>query len=281
MRLLTTNWKSDLHRLAIGGAWFFAFASLIPLLWLGLGGDAGGTNRVFGTEAGGQVHTVWGLTYSGFFGTLLLWAEALVVAAAATLTGLPRRFVTDRTRRIGHGALIAWASVWTLGVSNLATVQPGFFAVQAVFLALLLGCTGYRAWCEWGTSDDDASADDVAPDPGWLKYDEQPMQADRSSPPTDIASEEKLMIHLRDVKSSAALRELPTLPGAGAPKTLTQRAAQVVNRQSLRDAARSIGRFTADLARSTAEVSSAIGKRFVAAAKAWKSYDAEESSTRV
>ena len=280
MGLLTTNWKSDLHRLAMGGAWFFAVASLIPLLWLGLGFNAG-SDWVFGATVDGQTHTAWGLTYSGFFGAMLKWFEFLGVSAAIVLTAAPRTWVPHKWSRIGHGALIAWATLWTLGASHMASVSPGFFGVQAGFLAVLLGCTAYRAWRQWGTSDGAGSTDQAAPDDGWMKYDETPMQADHLSPPTDVAPQETLMIHLRDVKSSAAMREVQ----AAAPPTtwidrIRQTLRETFNRGSMQHAAHQAGRFTVETARAAGNVGRAIGQRFVAAAKAWKSYDAEESSTR-
>jgi hypothetical protein len=155
---LSTNWKSDLHRLAVGGAWFFAFCSLVPLLWLGLGVSDGETNRVFGTEVNGVNHAIWGLTYAGVPGAILLWMEFLLVVGAMVATAAPRRWVPQRWRRAGHGVLISWSGLWAAGVMHLAGVNPGFFALQALFLLMLLGCTIYRARLNWNDADGDAFA---------------------------------------------------------------------------------------------------------------------------
>jgi hypothetical protein len=278
MGYLTTNWKTDLHRLALGGAWFFAIFSLVPLLWLGLGAGDGGTGRVFGTEVGGQAHSIWGLTYSGWTGTALLWMEVLVVTSAALVTALPHGWTSDRLRRAGHAMLIGWASLWTIGVSHLASLDPGFFAVQATFLAALLGCTIYRAWLNWRPGGHEASNDAPAlirHDP--FEFNEQPRETS-CAPPTDIAAEEKLMLHLRDVKSSSAVREVTG--GRLAASPMKARFDRIVNRDALRDATRAAARFTQELARSSMDVARAIGRRFVAAGRAWKSYDTEEFSAR-
>jgi hypothetical protein len=275
MGYLTTNWKTDLHRLALGGAWFFAIFSLVPLLWLGLGAGDGGTGRVFGTEVGGQAHSIWGLTYSGWPGAALLWMEVLAISSAAFVTALPHGWASDRLRRAGHAMLIGWASLWTIGVSHLASLDPGFFAVQATFLAALLGCTIYRAWLNWRPGGHEASNDAPAlirHDP--FEFNEQACESG-CAPPTDIAAEEKLMLHLRDVKSSSAVHEVTgAAPSNG---TLKDKLRRVVNRQSMRETADGAGRFVGEAARSSGGVARAIGRRFVAAARAWKSYDAEDA----
>src|SRR5262245_37081357 len=119
------GWKSDLHKLALGGAWLFAVGTLIPLLWLAVQSDVG-VSRVFGTSVNGQDHGVWGLTYSGISGGLLLWVEILAVMAANALSVLPN----DRLRRIGHGFFIFWSGWWALGTMYLATIDPGFWTLN-------------------------------------------------------------------------------------------------------------------------------------------------------
>jgi hypothetical protein len=152
---LLQPWLARMHRLAIGGAWFFAIASMIPLIWLMLEGGAEGSSRVFGVTIESVTHTVWGLTYAGFFGGLLLWMELLAVGAAMLLTILPvhTRFADPafltRLRRIGHGYLTGWAGLWMIGVMYLASLASGFWVLQAIFIAFLFGCTVYRAAFEW------------------------------------------------------------------------------------------------------------------------------------
>lgn len=277
MHLLTNNWKSDLHKLAIGGAWLFAVCSLVPLLWLGLEPNTG-SSRVFGAEVNGVVHTAWGLAYTGIPGTILLWIELLLVSAAIGATAAPAKFVPTRWRRAGHGVLVGWAALWSAGLVHLAGVNPGFFAVQTLFVTALLGCTLYRAWLDWSPKDrnDDAPTSSLK-DP----FDLNPPDQNRTSPPTDVAAEETLMLALRDVQASRSMQEVVV---ATQPTTAKQRAMQVLartfDREALRHAASRTAHFTAETCRATANVSKAIGRRFIAAAKAWKSYDGEETSAR-
>lgn len=280
MHWLTNNWKSDLHRLVLGGAWFFAIFSLVPLLWLGLGVNGDGSDRVFGTELNGVSHSVWGLTYAGIPGAILMWVEFLAVMGAIAATAVPKKWVPLKWRRIGHGVLIGWAGLWTAGVMHLAGVNPGFFALQAVFLAALLGCTIYRARLEWS----DANGSTTAPKgpPSIDPFDLNPPDQDHTSPPTDVAAEEKLMLALRDVQAPRTLREVPP---AAKPTTPVERLKhllrQTFDRDAMRHAARRAAQFTIETGRASASVGRAIGRRFVAAAKAWKSYDVEETSPRV
>lgn len=149
---LMLQWREWLPRYAVGGAWFFAIASMIPLLWLVIEGHGeGGSSHVFGTTAGGVLHTVWGLTYSGVFGTIVLWLELLALVAAIVITALPGQVsafapeVSLRIRRIGHGYLTGWAGLWMLGTMFLASIDPGFWTLQSIFLTIMFGCTVYRA----------------------------------------------------------------------------------------------------------------------------------------
>jgi hypothetical protein len=142
------NWNRmprDIHRTVIGGAWLFALGSLIPLLWLAESYGNGGVARVFGHNSNGVDHGVWGLTYSGIAGGLLLWLQIIAVIAANIFTLLR----SNRLRRIGHGAIIAWAAWWMMGAMYLATIDPLFWTVQSVFQTVLLGCVAYRAARSW------------------------------------------------------------------------------------------------------------------------------------
>lgn len=137
--------KSDLEKLATGGAWLFAIGSLLPLLWLI--SDGGAEGAVFRTSVGDHSRTIPLLSYSGGIGMLLIWTEILAVAGAFILTAAPR--VPVKLARIGHGVLIAWSLLWTLGTWRLAAFAPGFWTLQAVFLSALCGCTIWRAWRIW------------------------------------------------------------------------------------------------------------------------------------
>jgi hypothetical protein len=168
--------KNDLAKLATGGAWLFAIGSLFPLVWLM--SDGGANGAVFKTSAGGNEYTIPLLTYSGGIGMLLIWGEILAVAGAFILTAAPR--VPRKLARIGHGVLIAWSVLWMLGTWRLATVHPGFWTFQGVFLTALCGCTVWRAWCNWspGASATGASAradDSSAPEPNFFNDQHQPQ----------------------------------------------------------------------------------------------------------
>ena len=138
--------KGDLPKLAIGGAWLFALGSLFPLLWLVNDGAAEG-GKVFATTVGRHEYTIPLLTYRGGIGMLLIWAEILAVAGAFILTAAPR--VPLKLSRIGHGVLIAWSALWSLGTWRLSVIDPGFWTLQALFLSALGACTLWRAWKNW------------------------------------------------------------------------------------------------------------------------------------
>jgi len=135
----TLNPGWTLRQWALGGAWFFALASLFPLLWVASEGSAG---RVFGvTDSAGVDRGILLLNYSGFLGATLLWAEIIALIGAIVFTVLPIR----RARKIGHGYLIAWSAWWTLGTAYLAAYSPVAFGIQSLLLAALFACTVYRA----------------------------------------------------------------------------------------------------------------------------------------
>lgn len=121
------------------GAWFFALVSLIPLLGIALSNTASG--EFFATTVDGARHTIWGLNYDNSFGPALLWSEIILISAAIVGTLLPIR----KARRWGHGLLIAWAGLWTLGAWQLATISPTGWGLQAIVMTALCGCTIHRA----------------------------------------------------------------------------------------------------------------------------------------
>jgi hypothetical protein len=137
--------RRDSHKLLLGGAWLFSMGSLLPLLWLA--GENGGVSRVFGAQADGVQHSVWGLTYSGVLGSILLWIQILGLLGANVASVLPQ----TRWRRIGHAYLVGWAGLWALGALYLATVSPVFWLLQSVFQFAFLGCVRYRAARWWNT----------------------------------------------------------------------------------------------------------------------------------
>jgi hypothetical protein len=204
-------WLNNAPRYALVGAWFFAIVSAIPLIWLMIEGHGGdGSSRVFGATVNGVVHTVWGLTYAGFFGSLLLWLEFFALIAATLMAALPANFkftgpeLTGRMRHIGLGYLTGWAGLWMLGTMYLAAVDPGFWIVQALFIAALFACTVYRALHEWSsaspTTPSDAGESQAAP----------AIDAIGNSSPsshTDMADISRFMLHRSAVRHSDRVRE--------------------------------------------------------------------------
>src|SRR5438876_8578462 len=115
MRYLTDNWKSDLHRLGMGGAALFIGGSVLALLWLIVSGGAW-SGQVFGATVHGHNYTAPLLAYRGFLGVAWIWMQLLTVIAATGLSFMP----WPRQRRIGYALLIGWAALWTFGTLRLA-----------------------------------------------------------------------------------------------------------------------------------------------------------------
>lgn len=141
--------RSDLRKLAIGGAWLFAVGSLFPLAWLIWFSNGGflAVGHVFSTHINGQDVTMPLLSYSGLAGFLLIWSQVLLVSAAILLAAFPR-YVPLRWRRLGHAMLAGWNTLWVIGAWKLAWVDPSFL-MQSLFLTALLACTMYRAFVSW------------------------------------------------------------------------------------------------------------------------------------
>lgn len=139
-----------LNRLALGLAWLFLIASLVPLAillvatkgWVGQG-DA----TVFQTTTNGQTFSAWGLHYYGLPGSLLLWGEFLGVIAALFLS----THGNAALRRAALIALLAWSllllgNAWWLRFAASWDALPGFAGgVTAGFL-----CVAYLAVARWG-----------------------------------------------------------------------------------------------------------------------------------
>ncbi|MCH8824869.1 MAG: hypothetical protein IH984_15340 [Planctomycetes bacterium] len=141
------------HKYAIGGAWVFVAYSLISLVgaasmsW----GGAAGTVSLYQTTANDDIFRSIGLSYTGFLGTVWASIQALVIGAAAALTIIPWR-VTNKQRRIGHAVLVGWAAICTLSLLRLAGIGFNIETIaQTAMTTLMLGCTSYRAACNWKT----------------------------------------------------------------------------------------------------------------------------------
>lgn len=208
-----------LPRYAVLGAWFFAIVSAIPLIWLMIEGQGSDSHsRVFGASVNGVMHTVWGLTYSGFFGSILLWLEFFALIAAIAFTALPGNFkfapreFMMRMRRVGHSYLTGWAGLWMLGTMYLAAVDPGFWIIQAMFITALFACTVYRAVREWNGNPSMRNGETGNAETGNGEVAHHQAAPERSadpgpSPLTDMADISRFMLHRSAVRPSARVRE--------------------------------------------------------------------------
>jgi hypothetical protein len=142
----------SLHQLALGLAWLFLIASLVPLAFLLVAtkGCVGqGDATVFQTTTNGQTFNAWGLHYYGLGGSLLLWGEFLGVIAALFMSTLGHTVL----RRAALIALLAWSALllgnaWWLRLAASWDVLPGAaVGVTAGFL-----CVIYLAATRWGRS---------------------------------------------------------------------------------------------------------------------------------
>lgn len=215
-------WRDWLPGYATAGAWFFAIGSMIPLLWLAVEGHGPGeSSKVFATTVDGVSHSVWGLTYAGMPGTALLWMELLAVAAATIVTALPVSLPLIspqsalRLRRIGHGWLTGWASLWMLGTMHLASIDPGFWTLQATFITALFGCTVYRAIRDWTPRNSQTNQRDEAVEVNCVEE-----EGDASSHPipyrelnTDVADVSRFMLHRSAVRPSPRITEVAGIAG--------------------------------------------------------------------
>ncbi len=193
--------KRDVAKLVTGGAWLFALGSLFPLFWIVADGGADGA--VFRANVEGGTFTVPLLTYSGGVGLLLIWAEIFAITGAFILAAAPR--VPLKLARIGHGVLIAWSLLWTLGTWRLALVGPGFWTFQALFLSVLCGCTLWRAWVNWRPTTS-TSAEDGETTPGAHSsnyFADAPSQHPPEPPDSDSTREQ--IVHAIDQARVAAI----------------------------------------------------------------------------
>lgn len=234
-RILTVArpWLASVPRYALMGAWFFAIASAFPLLWLVFEGQGNGTDsRVFSTTVNEVTHSIWGLTYSGIPGMILLWLELIALVAATVMTILPGsvslvgQHIVTRMRRIGHGYLTGWAALWMVGTIYLAAIDPGFWTLQAIFLTILFGCTLYRAIHEWPTKSKNSGDGEVegGPIPTTAPTVSLAQTASRetaveivaqlctsptATPRTDIDAVDRFLLHRSAVRPSDRIREAP------------------------------------------------------------------------
>jgi hypothetical protein len=211
MRYLTDDWKSDLHKLGMGGAWLFFGGSALALLWLIFNGG-GWSGHVLGTTVHGHSYTAPLLAYSGFFGMVWIWAQLAAVLAGGALSLMP----WPRQRQIGHVILVCWSGLWMIGAMRLLAVQPSlFWTLQTMVMGGFCACTVYRAIRGWNPpevpqtfrvdSDPSASDDPLRTD---LAHDEpRVLQAG------DIGRSERMFLFTQKGTNavSAAAKALPGL----------------------------------------------------------------------
>ena len=204
------------HKYIIGAAWFFVGFSLLNLVWV-VGsklGDAAGPTALYQTTVGDETYRAIGLTYSGVFGILWAMLQGGVILAAVAATFLPWR-ITDKQRRIAHIVLCNWAGLWTLNLMWLTSLDNRIDSyAQAAIMALLFGCTGYRAACGWAGK---KRLDSPVPTNNEPEFVEQAVQL-------KIADHDPLTSE--DIDHSERMPEIPTyeLPAAsGAPTSAWRR----------------------------------------------------------
>ncbi len=188
------------HKYIIGAAWFFVGFSLLNLVWV-VGsklGDAAGPTALYQTTVGDETYRAIGLSYSGVIGILWAMLQGGVILAAAAATMLPWR-ITDKQRRIAHVVLCNWAGLWMLNLMWLANLDHRIDSyAQAAIMAVLFGCTGYRAACGWS---DKKRLDSTVPSDNEAEFVEQEVQL-------KIADHDPLAAE--DVGTSERMHEIPT-----------------------------------------------------------------------
>ncbi|MCH8315656.1 MAG: hypothetical protein IIA64_06755 [Planctomycetes bacterium] len=207
------------HKYIIGAAWFFVGFSLLNLVWVvgsKLGSPAGPT-ALYQTIVGDETYRAIGLSYTGVIGILWAMLQGGVILTAAAATILPWR-ITDKQRRIAHVVLCNWAGLWTLNLMWLTSLDHRIDSyAQAAIMALLFGCTTYRAACGWS---DKKRLDSTVPSHDEPEFAEQDVQL-------KIADHDPLAAE--DIGTSERMHEIPSyeLPAApaapGAPTSAWRR----------------------------------------------------------
>ncbi len=130
-------------RAATGAAWFFALGTLGGLLFfISQGWPGTGRTTVASTTVGDIQYNAIGLTWTGRPGAVLLWFEAVIIAAAIVASVLPAMTL----RRAGHGLLLAWSALWLANGIWLTSyggpwwLWPAWVGVLGFFFV----CTLYR-----------------------------------------------------------------------------------------------------------------------------------------
>ena len=145
---MTKAWTTTM-RLTTALAWFFALATLTPLVaFIALGWPGNGRTTFAATRVGESTYNAFGLTYQGLMGTIWLWSQVAVLGGAIVLSTLRMKGL----RRVGHVVLIAWAALWLGNAIWLPMVGGGsprglwVTVIGAFFLATVVRAV--RGWRE-------------------------------------------------------------------------------------------------------------------------------------
>ena len=197
------------HKYIIGAAWFFVGFSLLNLVWVvgsKLGSPAGPT-ALYQTIVSGETYRAIGLSYTGVIGILwaMLQGGVILTAAAATIL---RWHITDKQRRIAHVVLCNWAGLWMLNLMWLTSLDHRIDSyAQTAIMALLFGCTTYRAACGWS---DKKRLDSTVPSDNEPELAEQEVQLKIAEHDPVTAEGIDTSERMHEIPSY----ELPTAPGA-------------------------------------------------------------------
>ncbi len=195
------------HKYIIGAAWFFVGFSLLNLVWVvgsKLGSPAGPT-ALYPTIVGDETYRAIGLSYTGVIGMMWAMLQGGVILTAAAATILPWR-ITDKQRRIAPVVLCTWAGLWTLNLMWLTSLDHRIDSyAQTAIMALLFGCTAYRAACGWS---DKKRLDSTVPSHDEPEFAEKEVQLKIAEP---FGAEE---IEVSEQMHEIPSYELPAAPGA-------------------------------------------------------------------
>ncbi len=193
--------RTSMHKLALGGAWFFVVVSQLYLVWAGAMLLSGATDSasLYTAMHGGESVSAIGLSYTGAPGIALILLESAVLLAAVIATVLR----VPRWRRFGHIALVSWAALWALNLTWLASLNLGFISYgQSLTMTMLLGFTVYRSMRGWNVPvrvklRDSEPFDEVDESGAMQKHNSE------ASPPMDFES-----LSIDDISHSDAVRDL-------------------------------------------------------------------------
>jgi hypothetical protein len=136
--------KKILFGVAVFCAWFFLISTLGTLaymFWIQWPG-VDSQSQIMSTMVDGERYTGLGFGYRGVGGLVLIVVETGFVLAATIMSVLRQ----PRWRRIGHGALIAWAALWLGNTIYLMSIDGSVFWITGIVLySFFLLCTIIRA----------------------------------------------------------------------------------------------------------------------------------------